>query len=779
MPSVPDDGNLNRRAGLLSARSASCARDRERKGDEKARSCCLTGQLEAVPVSAVPLEGSAACEHVEIERQRALKLARRCDTAHAGPRRSWADANGTQWDYVVLALGDGGRAIRIVSCAPAVEDLHVPCAVEGVAVRALGVDALAELEGVSCLRLPRTVVSIGACAFRNACFLEEVVLSADAPCFDAGWFRGCAGVARIVLPGLVESIDASLFDIPALTSCCLGRGTRTVAPGTFVRSSLARMEVATDNPWLASDGSALYANAGAKLLVLTTPMRAYAVHDGCRFIAEKAFSHFSCLESVSLPASVEAIGAFAFSRTGIAFFEAPESLARIERRAFFDCAALARVELNEGLRFVGSNAFTATALARLRLPASIEAIECPIAAHTSLTYTGDTATFSIAPRSRHLFIDSAGGLYRAGRQGRALVALMDPDARSYAVAPGTVAIDEGACANHECIASVDLPAGLLSIGRAAFRGCHELVHVALPDSVRRICDEAFLDTNLERFRIPAALQELGANALVTQGAHSGIRAPALHDVIVAPGNDRFRMASGCLLERKTARAYRLVVCTGAERVVRVPADVTEICAYAFNNVQNVRELHLHDRIIDIGMRGLAVADSLDAIRIDVSVPVDGRSTLELRFPKTDRGFQQMMLALSGAVAVDAATFYHHYDNSIINASSFDAAACAGLGVYEQAARIVERLRDPIFLTRGRRQMLESILRRNVCEVCAEVAKHADRAAMEGLIDLGFVNEDNIDAVVGRVVRLRDAAATDYLLEAKRERFGRSALDFDL
>ena len=47
------------------------------------------------------------------------------------------------------------------------------------------------------------------------------------------------------------------------------------------------------------------------------------------------------------------------------------------------------------------------------------------------------------------------------------------------------------------------------------------------------------------------------------------------------------------------------------------------------------------------------------------------------------------------------------------------------------------------------------------------------------IDPALLNAENVASVIDAVNRLQDAAMTGYLLEMKRIRFGRAAVDFDL
>ncbi|WP_165173983.1 leucine-rich repeat domain-containing protein [Adlercreutzia sp. ZJ242] len=708
-------------------------------------------------------------------RRASLERAAAIEAARASDERTWVDDEGSTWRYVVLDDAE----VRVEKCEARASRLRIPAQIEGKPVVALAPDACAYLPDVEEVTCPDTIMLMGFCAFRGCRQLRRAVLPKGLATFDSDWFRSCANLEHLTLPDGLAKLDASLFDLEGLRVLVVGSGAGEVAPGAFAKSKLTSIEVSADNPFLATDGRALYSRDGSVLVALAVPGRDYAVSAGCRMIAKKGLSHFACLEHVEVPDSLEVLGPFAYARTGVSAFEAPAALKHIGEKAFFGCAQLERVRLREGLLSIDDDAFTRTRLRELRVPASVEELGHPLAAYCDLTYAGPDATFSIAEGSAHLELDEAGCLYHRGEEGLRLLRMMDPEVERYAVKPGTVSIGEGAFAMHGKLRAVVLPEGLVEIGDAAFKSCRALCEVNVPASVRRIGDEALLETVITHLEIPAGLEDVGLNALVTYGAHHGNVDPSLREVTVRAGNARFYTLPGLLLERKPGGRARVLLCTGAERVVRVPEEVDEIAPYAFNAVRGLEEIHLSDRIQDVGIRGLAVGDLVGLIRIDLAQPVEGHAFFEWRFPQTDRGAQQQMLALSVPRFVNPEMLFEHYDNAIVNANSFDHQSDAGLGVYDQAVLIMARLADPVYLSAVNRSLCERALRDNIEDVCVEIAKHDDRRAIDSLLDLGYLNGDNLYRVIDRVGALQDASMTGYLLEVKRTRFGQDAFDFDL
>lgn len=732
-----------------------------------------------------------AAQRRERERLEAVERAAAVEAARASEPRRFDDPCGNAWSYVVLDDAE----VRIDHCECAVADLVIPADIEGKPVVALAAEACAEMALAESVSMPDTVVSVGYCAFRGCDNLRSIDFSEGLATFDSGWLRGCRHVESLALPGRLAKLTSAVFDLPALRSLALGASISEVAPGAFGKSQLDEVSVDPRNELVSSDGRALYSKDGSILVALAVPADSYDVAPGCIALARKAFGAFSQLRDIGLPDSLEVVGDYAFSKTAIVAFDAPPRLRAIGERAFFGCAALASVTLNEGLESIGGNAFSDTAIEELRVPSSVVSLGHPVAAGTSLTYSGADATFSIGSpgdafsdgeqgtcshgEGQALVLDESGVLYRSAADGMHLVRVLEPQLEAYDVQSGTVAIDDGACAKHPSLARVALPDGLQSVGAGAFKDCRNLTSVSLPESLRSLGDEAFLGTNIESLSIPAGLTRIGAVALVTEGAHRGLVEPSLRHVEVHPENPRYRMDQGLLVERLDNGSDRVILCTGEVPDVVIPPTVTAIAQYAFNGVRRLRTLGISDRIQAIDVRGIAFDCLLENIHVELVDPIEGRTSFDFRFPNTSRAAQQMRLAFGSCSFIDIASVFDHYDNAIVSRSGFDAASEEQLGAYEQGVRVVARLRDPVCMTPNNRSLMETALRNHLAEVCVDAARHDDTSVIEGLLDLGFVDDGNIAEMIEAVSVVQDASVTNYLLEQKRRRFGSMGVDFDL
>lgn len=697
------------------------------------------------------------------------------EVSRASESREFVDEAGNVWNYVVM----DSSSIRIDGCAPAVPEVAIPDYIEGLPVQILSSDACSASAIVEQIVCHDLITLIKPYAFRGNKHLKKLVLPSGVASFDFTWIHCCNELEELHLPDALEKLNSTIFDGAPLKRLYIGSGTSEIVPGAFTHSVLEEVHVSEANPYMVSDGNGIYTRTGDWFVALATPVDSYVIAEGTKVIAKKAFSTFSAVKTITVPGSVMGLGEFAFARTSIREFRAPETLKLIGEKAFYRCKQLKQVALNSGLEEIGTEAFTGTAIEELRIPRSIRALGKNPAAETQLTYAGPSATFSIEEGSEYLFLDHQGCLYANREDGIHLCRMMDPKAKEVSVMAGTRFVDDRAFSKHKGLESIALPKGVAAIGKGAFKDCFNLKTVAVPDSLERLEAEAFLDSGLTSFAIPASLRFMGEHALVTHGAHHGTVAPSLRSLQVPDDHPVFYVKNSMLLERRPHGGIRCVLCLADQEIVRVPEEVTAVSAYALNGLKGVRELYLHDGIRTVGVCGLGVDSALELLHVCMTEPLQGHEEFDFRFPQTARGKQQVCLVLGMLDRIDIAKIYRHYDTAVSMAMSFNGKDSTGMTKYEQAVRILERLADPVFMEPSNRQLMKTILESELVNVSAEMARHDDRKSFEQLFDLGFLTEDNIDLVIDRVAMVQDASMTGYLLEAKRSRFAVNAFDFDL
>ncbi len=708
----------------------------------------------------------------------AADRARALEQARVDARRVWTDVrSGVKWTYAAL----GYTGVRIDACENPGARLEIPDAIDGVPVVAIHADACRGLAGVEEAVCPGSVQAIGSCAFRDCPDLRVLCLPRYLPDFDSSWFRHCPALEELELPGELSRLDPSIFEAPSLKVLRIGAGSSGVLPGTFSKSRLERVVVDAANEDLETDGTALYADGGQTLVALAVPCASYKVRRGCTALAEKAFSSFSALSDIELPDTIASLGAFSMARTSIAAFTAPRSLREVGEKAFYRCRSLREVDFaGAAVEKIGDGAFASTGIAELCIPASVRELGKGLVDNTTLTFGGRGATFTIEPGAP-FEISDGGGLYRRCDDGLHFSQLLDARARRYALREGVCAVDARAFSHRELLEEVVVCEGVRTVGRAAFKGCYALRRANIPKSVREIGEEAFLDSSIEELHLPAGLESVGHLAFITRGAHHGRMAPSLREVSVAAGSPRFFVESGLLCERCDGEAVRVVVYAPMTDTVAFPPATRSIASYALNGARGIRELSLSDAITDVEVCGLNVDCFVEHLHIDLAAPIDGHDCLDVYFPDTDRSRHEIALALGASGFVDVQSIMSHYDDSVVNVHDAGMVTRATLAVsrYEQMKRIVARMKDPVLLQPRHAQIYRSILGAGIEDICVEIARHDDRALLEDLADLGYLNAENLTRAVEAVGRLQDAAMTAYLLDLKRRRFAGAAPDFEL
>lgn len=705
----------------------------------------------------------------EAERRR-----REIQRARASAPKRFVDDRGSQWTYVVM----DDAFIRIDSCKREQPHTIIPAEIDGLPVRALGSDIFHESDVLESIVCPDTIESIGSCAFRLLANLKRVVFPAQVATYSASWLQHCSSIEEISLPGSLTEITASIFENTSLRALHIGASVMQVAPGACEKTALDTLTIDEANPFLFTDGDAIYSHDGKVMIALARPVVSYSVREGCVSLAKKCCMGISSLQEITLSDSLEVLGEFALAHTSVVEVSVPPSVTDIQAKAFFHCSKLESVHLPEGLVSLGDSAFAESALRGILIPSTIQNLGSSITVNTNVVHSGEGVTFFISEDSESLFFDGQGGLYRHEDDGTHFVQLIDREETEYAVLAGTVVIDEYAFAFHDRIEKVVLPEGVVEIRKSAFRVCRNLRQVEIPDTLRIIGKEAFIDTSLEAIRLPAGFENLSEDALITAGAHHLAQPPSLRSIEVAQGNAHYYVQAGLLCKRGDDGDRGIVFNDDVADVV-IPDGVTSIAPFAYSNARNIRTFTIGPNLKAIGTAGFSTWSFIEDIHIELSEPVEGRRVFDIRFPKTQRAVHEISISLGGSAWVNVPDILRHYDNCLAHGHNYHAPSDEDISAYEQVKLMIGRFKDPIALVPVNKNMFERIIREHLEDICIDVARHDDRAVIDDLCDFGFLNSDNLEDVTVAVGRLQDAAMTGYLLELKRRRFGRAAFDFDL
>lgn len=189
---------------------------------------------------------------------------------------------------------------------------------------------------------------------------------------DSDAFWGCAYLESLVLPEGLESIGHEAFGkCISLRSIVIPETVSEIGTNPFL--GLDHLKVESRSPLVTSDGNAVYADGGKRLVSFISDAEVFGVPEGVEEIGEKAFSGKSRLCSVTLPSTLK----------------------KIEDEAFFDCDALRTVVIPQSVEIIGECAFADCAVLR-----EVEFAGVPLKMkHTMLAGCDDINLISIPAES--------------------------------------------------------------------------------------------------------------------------------------------------------------------------------------------------------------------------------------------------------------------------------------------------------------------------------------------------------------------------------------------
>lgn len=197
----------------------------------------------------------------------------------------------------------------------------------------------------------KAISSISAKAFAGCTGLKEIKIPESISTLKANTFKGCTALAKITVNNLEMVIEENAFaGCSAITDITV--------PYSLVKTFLALSK---------------------KTLTKVTLLDGEAIE-------ENLFEGYSTLEAVTLPTTVQTIGAYAFSGCGLKALNLAEnaSLTSIGYKAFANCKALVEINLPSGVSEVDYDAFSGcTALTKASLGADI--MRCLLVAASNIT----------------------------------------------------------------------------------------------------------------------------------------------------------------------------------------------------------------------------------------------------------------------------------------------------------------------------------------------------------------------------------------------------------
>lgn len=294
--------------------------------------------------------------------------------------------------------GSGASMVGAFTGCESLEEINVPA----------GVTSIERLTFSGCtglrhIDLPKGLTSIGQNAFQNCTSLEEITIPSTVTTVMGGSFENCENLTTVRLAeGMTKfntetkSATTAFKNCNRLTDLYLPDSLEEFNPITMEQAdSIQRIHVSEDAHLAVEDG-VLYDKALTKLLYIpasyagklvlpdtvvetgsrvagyTHALTEIVFPEGFKSIGESAFYYADGLRSVTLPSTLETIGASGFRATGLREVDIPDSVTSVGTNAFTLCEKLTSAKIGEGLtKLPSAMFFNCHKLADISLPKTL------------------------------------------------------------------------------------------------------------------------------------------------------------------------------------------------------------------------------------------------------------------------------------------------------------------------------------------------------------------------------------------------------------------------
>lgn len=486
--------------------------------------------------------------------------------------------------YLTYAISNG--EVTIMDCDEnASGKIVIPETIKGYPVTKILGYTFSSCDSITSITIPVRVKTIGTLQCVAPVWVDEnnpyltsdskgVVYSKDMKTLF-GVPASLTGVYTV--PDGVETIESRAFaTCENLTQITLPESVTTIEAGAFAWCT--KLESVNIPAGVKDLGG-----VSGYMFIKCSSLKSIVIPEGVTAIPESTFMECTSLETVELPYTVTFIGFEAFLEcTSLKTIDLShvteieesafqmctslsgklvlaEGLTQIDIAVFANCWSLEEVVLPESLTEIGDGAFAGCQ--------SLEKLDI----HAGVTYVGEGSVvkqaFCVAEDNPNYASDSYGVLYTK-------------DMQTLISAP------------REIRGCYNVPNGVITIERGAFRRCKNLTEIIIPEKVETIGEGAFAYcTNLKTVNVPETL------TIVEKSAFE--HCTSLTDVPT--------------FKNVTSLSYLLFRgCTGFVSVT-VPEGVQEISSYAFGDCTSLTAVRLPASVKKINMRAFEDCTALKQV----------------------------------------------------------------------------------------------------------------------------------------------------------------------
>ena len=476
------------------------------------------------------------------------------------------------------------------------------------------------------------VKKIGASAFANCGFLEDIELPERLKELGSYAFYNCDSLKSVVIPDGVEEIGENAFNnCDALESITLPDSITKIGDGAFGGcTKLKRVTVpynaANNTPHKSNDGASpegrsllLELMKGELQETIDSIIKDYnyeivAEHPGTDLlIGNNAFEGCTSLESITIPQSVKGIG-----NKGIG------------NKAFFGCNALKSITLPGGEFQMAADAFDGCiSLTSLEADNRLEESWIMYSSQNGVLYSKDKTKLVRVPTGAKGVLNIPNGVTQIGNSAfrgcTSLVSITIPDS--------VTEIDSSAfegCTSLESVYITSIKSWCNIKFNSYFSNPLEYAHnlyldgelvknLEIPEDVTFIGGYAFYNcTSLESITIPDSVTSIGNYAF------DGYT--ALESIEVCADNKNYSSHDGILYNKEKTEIVKVPI--AIKGAVTIPNGVTSIGDWAFNGCDSLISITIPDSVTSIGYEAFRDCTSLESITIPDSVTSIGSWAFE-------------------------------------------------------------------------------------------------------------------------------------------------------
>lgn len=463
-------------------------------------------------------------------------------------------------------------------------------------VTEVGMDAFASNGALNSVEIGAGVTTIGENAFFQNTNLQELIFAEKSALKTVGSFAfsECSSLTSVTFPEGLEDLGAQVFDKATLLES-VGIPDTVMHVGKYAFSDTKLYNDQADfiyaDKWLVGideeirlvlseiNYNELIQTVGADKKEVLAEFK-----EDVFGIADNVFANCAKLTSVRLPATIKAIGHYAFYNNSVLnrVIMQDNSVEVIGNSAFRYCKVLTRLTLSEGLETIGERAFADCTLldnngfaGDSMIPSTVRSIGTEAFKNTALWSKPD-----------------ASGVVYAGNW---VVGYNKASLGAIALKTDTAGVADYAFYNCTSLSSVTGLSYVEHIGRGAFYGCSGLLTVVLNQNLTRIEDYTFYKcSSLVSFGMPVGLTSIGRSAFY--------KCERLESIDL----------SVCAVE--TIDPYAFYGCASVSSV-DLGSSLSDVGEYAFYKCAKIEKLVLPDSLETIGKKAYAKCEGLKELSL--------------------------------------------------------------------------------------------------------------------------------------------------------------------